>query len=220
MLKIPAKAVAVAMVVVAAASFLPSSVEARLGETIAECEARYGKGKNAKLEFGSGLKEEIKEISTDAPDTLATKNEESKQEPPQADAPEWRALVYSSRGLKIHVIFGNDRAVFIKYRNEAVFNLEESAPPTLDLTSDEIDYLKKANGGSGAVRHQDPLLSKTAPMLTVWKTSNGAAYSGYNRERKEFFACSDRFWTVVLSQIRAQVQQSSLGNASERLKGL
>ena len=206
------------------------NAEARLGETEAECEARYGKGKEAKLEIGAGLKDEIAIDSLEKTETKEGDDNEAPEEKKDADettAPKndekqgWRAMVYSARGLRIHVVFENDGAVFIKYANEAVFSLDDSAPPTLELTQGEIEHLKKLNAGGGSwKRHEDALLAKTAPMLTVWKSSGGSAYSGYNRERKEFFACGKRFWETVLGQIREQVQQSSLGDASERLRGL
>ena len=172
------------------------SADARVGETSAECETRYGKGRFVELKLGAGLAEKRKDA-----------------------AHPWSAMIYSTRGLKIQVVFENDKAVFLKYSNEPVLQLEADSPPALDLTAREIEFLKRANG-AGWKSHRDPLLSKVAPTMKVWKTSDGTRFGGYDRDRKALFVCNSEFWQIVVGEIRARYEAGASGSAATRLEGM
>jgi hypothetical protein len=184
----------VVVFLVAVAWLLPGA-QARLGETSAQCEARYGEGKDGELKV-------VKDM--------------------QGAGEKWRAMVYSTRGLSIAVVFENDRAVFIRYANEPFFKLQEGALPGLDLTQEEIAYLKEANGGKGRswIVNRDPLVTKSAPMFTVWTSSDGEVFAGYNREHKELFVSTKEFYGLVMKVLGGRYGGGGPGDAAARLDGL
>lgn len=178
-------------------SVLPAPhAQARLGETMDECEARYGKGRARALELGTELE--------------------------GANLEGWEAKSYNTHGLMIQVLFVNEEAVLIKYANEAIFRLEDSSASPLNLTSGEIAHLKKINlGGQGSWNTlRDPIVQKVAPTLTTWRSSDGSRYSGYDREQREFFVCTSDFWTVILTAVKERVSGTKSGGASARFEGL
>ncbi len=182
-------------VVQVAALGLPSSAQARVGETRAECEQRYGKGRDLELKVGAILREA---------------------------AANWSASVYSSHGLTIEIVFENDRAVFVRYTNQPVLSFGDYDRTVPGLTHREINYLKRANAGGGAEwrRFDEPILQEYAPTLTVWKTSDGKYFSGYDREGRRFFVCDNGFWEKVIVPIRESATASDRSDSAARLEGL
>lgn len=175
---------------------LALGAEARVGETSAECEERYGKGQLVELKLGQGLAEKRKDA-----------------------AHPWQAMFYSARGLTIQVVFENDKAVFVRYSNQPVMKLAEDSPPSLQLTGPEIEFLRNANG-KGWKTHKDALITKIAPTLTVWTSADSGLYAGYERERKALFVCNEEFWKVVIGEIESRYEGGAPGAAGTRLKGL
>ncbi len=187
------------LLLVAVAQFvilwLPSPTQARVGETRAECEQRYGKGADLELKVGAILK---------------------------GAAAKWSASVYSSHGLTIEIVFENDRAVFVRYTNQPILSFGEYDRTVPGLTHREINYLKRANAGRGAEwrRFKEPILEEYAPTLTVWKTSDGKYFSGYDREGRRFFVCDSGFWDDVIVPIRESATASDRSDSATRLEGL
>lgn len=168
---------------------------ARVGETSAECELRYGKGNDLELKVGPGLED-------------AARN--------------WTARVYSARGLTIEIVFEKDRAIFIRYSNQPVLSLGTYERAPHGLTQKEIEYLKRVNAGAGArwIRYKDPILEEFAPTVTVWKTPDSLYFSGYDREGNRLFVCDSNFWDTVMAQVRKKVTASDRSDSAERLEGL
>lgn len=179
----------------AAALMLLVPAQARVGETRAECEQRYGKGSDLELKVGAILREA---------------------------AANWTATVYSSHGLTIEIVFENDRAVFVRYTNQPVLSFGEHDRTVPGLTHREINYLKRANAGSDTEwrRFKEPILEEYAPTLTVWKTSDGKYFSGYDREGRRFFVCDSDFWEDVIVPIRESAAAADRSDSAARLEGL
>jgi hypothetical protein len=174
---------------------LPSVAQARIGETRSECEQRYGTGSDLELEVGAAF---------------------------EKAAANWTASVYSTHGLTIEVVFENDRAVFVRYMNQPVFSLGNYDRTVPGLTQKEIEYLKRANAGSGAEwrRFKEPVIDDYAPTVTVWKTADGKYFCGYDREGKRFFVCDSGFWEKFIVPIRESATASDRSGSAARLEGL
>lgn len=174
---------------------LPSTTQARIGETRADCELRYGKGRDLEMTVGEGLEEASKS---------------------------WSASVYSARGLTIEVVYENDRAVFIRYANQPVLSLGSHARQGHNLTQKEIEYLRSVNATRGAKwrRYQNQELREYAPNVTVWKTPDSLYFSGYDREAKRLFVCNSLFWDTVINQIQGALESSDGSDSGFRLQGL
>jgi hypothetical protein len=124
--------------------------------------------------------------------------------------------------LTIEIVFENDRAVFIRYTNQPVLSFGDYDRNVPGLTQREIHYLRQANAGSSATwrRFTEPVLEEYAPSLTVWKTSDGKYFAGYDRDGKWFFVCDSRFWEKVMVPIRESATASHRTSSAARLEGL
>jgi hypothetical protein len=184
-----------AALLIFAVLFQSSNASARVGETRAECDHRYGEASELELKVGPILEDE---------------------------AEKWEASVYSARGLTIEVIFENDRAVFVRYSNQPVLSLGSYDRAAHSLTQKEIDYLKRANAGKGVRwrRHVEPILEDYAPTVTVWKTADGRFFSGYDREGNRLFVCNSVFWDKVIGRIRESAGVGNRGDSAAHLEGL
>ena len=175
-------------------SIIPA--EARIGETEVECEARYGTSRELPVETGGRLTPE------------ATKS--------------WVAKVYSSRGLRIEIVFDDSIAVFIRYSNEAVFQITHTSPPALGLTAAEIVHLRNVNlkDGSSWRTYSDATLNGIASSMKLWRSSGKALRAGYDRDQKKLFVCSAAFWDLVVGTIKDRTKGGTSGGAASRFKGL
>lgn len=170
-----------------------SPVQARLGESETECRERYGEPAEARLDMAEGL---------------------------AAGAEKWKALLYTTRGLRIQVVFKNGEAVFIKYANAPVFSLDPERGAAIHLSRREIERLRSANAAEGErwSKHPSALVAKLAPQLTIWKTGDDRRLAGYDREQRELFVCDSSFWELVVGEVRKRHAEGD--GAADRLEGL
>ena len=175
-----------------AACLATGVAQARVGETKEQCETRYGKAVEAEIHLGDGLK---------------------------AQAKNWQGLEYSTRGLKIEIIFDGDKAVFIKYSNEPLIRIGSSTSSGTPLRSSEVAQLKSANADSSGKWgvYANALLRRVAPQLTVWQSPDSDHFAGYNRDTKTLFICAEPFWELVFDKVRERYES---GTGSQRLEGL
>lgn len=171
---------------------IPLPAQARLMETTEECDVRYGPGKNLQLELGDGFN-----------------SEEGKN---------WTAKLYSARGLAIQVIFENNVASLIRYSNEPPVKVANSITRPVNLTAGEVTYLRKVNlaEGSSWKSHKDTTLASLSPNMTFWISSDKLRYAAYDRDNRQLFLCSDRFWEITVGNLRNQAESSP----AIRFKGL
>lgn len=163
---------------------LTFNAQARLFETIEECNARYGAGKDLQLELGDGFK-----------------NEEGKN---------WTAKIYSARGLAIQIIFENNAAVLLRYSNEPPLKVANSISRQVNLTVEENTHLRNVNLKEGITwtSHKDDSLEFLTQSMTFWISSDKQRYAAYDRENRQLFVCSDRFWNIVADNLRKQTESS------------
>jgi len=163
---------------------LTFTAQARLFETTEQCDARYGTGKDLQLELGDGFK-----------------NEEGKN---------WTARIYSARGLAIQIVFENNAAVLLRYSNEPPLKVANSISRPVNLTVDEITHLRGVNLTEGISwkSHKDGTLESLAPSVTLWISSDKLRYAAYDRDNRQLFVCSDRFWDTVAGNLRKQTESS------------
>lgn len=173
-----------------------TSAKARIGETEVECEARYGKSREVPVETGAGLPAEATES--------------------------WVAKLYSSNGLTIEVVFDDSTAVFVRYSNEAVFQLRQATRPVVGLTASEITHLLKLHpkGGSSWQTYRDTTLNKIAPSVKFWRSSDKTLHAGYDRDQKRLFICTTAFWDVVVGAIKDRTKGGESGGPATRFEGL
>lgn len=163
---------------------LTFTAQARLSETTDECNARYGTGKDLQLELGDWFK-----------------NEEGKN---------WTARIYSARGLSIQIVFENNAAVLLRYSNEPPLKVANSINRPVILTVDEIAHLRRLNLKEGISwkSHKDETLESLTQSMTLWISSDKLSYAAYDRENRQLFVCSDRFWDIVAGNLRKQKESS------------
>lgn len=185
------------LILLAAAVLLvfPNALKARVGELRADCEQRYGKGRDIELKVASGLQEE---------------------------AENWKAAIYYSHGLVIEIIYQDDRAVLVRYSNQPVLSLGDQTRAPHSLTQSEIEFLRSANVGEKVKwrRHQESVLEEFAPTVTVWKTPDDLYFAGYDREDKRLFVCSERFWNTIVGHIRDNAAAKDRDDTAKRFGGL
>jgi hypothetical protein len=171
-------------------------IEARIGETEVECEARYGKSREFPVETGGGLTPEATES--------------------------WVAKVYTTHGLRIEVVFDDSIAVFIRYSNQAVLQIAQTTPPAVGLTASEISHLRNVNlkDGSSWQSYRDATLNSIAPSVTLWKSSDKLLRAGYDRDQKKLFVCSTEFWNIVAGAIKERTKGGASDGAATRFEGL
>lgn len=173
---------------------LTTGALARVGESESKCKERYGEPAETELELAKAITE---------------------------GGATWKAASYTTRGLRIQVVFRDGTAVFIKYANAPVFSLNPSRSASLDLSESEISHLRKINAeGENWGRHREPLVAKLAPQLTVWSTNGEKHFAAYNREQKELFICESDFWELVVGEVKKRAEEGAGDNASKRLEGL
>jgi hypothetical protein len=179
----------VTLLVLAALSF---PAQARLLETTQECDARYGAGQDLQLELGDGFKNE--------------------------DGKKWTARIYSARGLAIQIVFEDNVAALVRYSNEPPLKVANSITRPVNLTADEVTHLRGVNLKEGISwqSHKDRTLEILAPSMTLWISSDKLRYAAYDRDNRQLFICSDRFWEIVAGNLRKQAEAS----AAVRLEGL
>jgi len=163
---------------------LTFTAQARLLETSGECDGRYGAGQDLRLELGDGFK-----------------NEEVKN---------WTARIHSARGLAIQIVFENNAAVLVRYSNEPPVKVANSITRPINLTADEVTHLRGVNLGEGISwkSHKDPTLESLAPSMTLWISSDQLRYAAYDRDNRQLFICSARFWDIVAGNLRKQAESS------------
>ncbi len=179
----------VTLLALAAFSF---TAQARLLETTQECDARYGAGQDLQLELGDGFKNE--------------------------DGKKWTARIYSARGLAIQIVFEDNVAALFRYSNEPPLKVSNSITRPVNLTADEVTHLRGVNLKEGISwgAHKDRTLEILAPSMTLWISSDKLRYAAYDRDNRQLFICSDRFWEIVAGNLRKQAEAS----AATRLEGL
>ena len=160
------------------------TAQARLLETTEQCDARYGAGKELQLELGEGFK-----------------NEEGKN---------WTARIYSARGLAIQIVFENNVAALVRYSNEPPVKVANSITRPVNLTADEVTHLRGVNLTEGISwkSHKDGTLESLAPSMTLWISSDKLRYAAYDRDNRQLFICSDRFWDIAAGNLRKQAESS------------
>lgn len=163
---------------------LTFTAHARLFETTEQCDARYGAGKDLQLELGDGFK-----------------NEEGKN---------WTARIHSARGLAIQIVFENNAAVLLRYSNEPPLKVANSITRPFILTVDEITHLRGVNLPEGVSwkSHKDETLESLSQSMTLWISSDKLRYAAYDRDNRQLFVCSDRFWDMVAGNLRKQSESS------------
>lgn len=163
---------------------LTFTAQARLLETTQECDARYGSSQELQLALGDGFK-----------------TEEGKN---------WTAKIYSARGLAIQIVFEDNAAVLVRYSNEPPLKVANSITRPVNLTADEVTYLRGVNlkEGTSWEPHKDRTLESLSPSMTFWISSDKLRYAAYDRENRQLFICSARFWDIVAGNLRKQAESS------------
>jgi hypothetical protein len=169
------------LLALAAMSF---TAQARLFETTGECDARYGAGKDLQLELGDGFKNE--------------------------DGKSWTARTYSARGLAIQIVFENNAAALVRYSNEPPLKVANSITRPVNLTADEVTHLRGVNLTEGISwkSHKDGTLESLSPSMTLWISSDKLRYAAYDRDNRQLFICSARFWDIAAGNLRKQAESS------------
>jgi hypothetical protein len=163
---------------------LTITAQARLLETVQECDTRYGGGQDVSLELSSGFK-----------------GEEGKK---------WTARIYHARGLTVQIVFENDTAVLVRYSNEPPLKVANSNTQPVNLTAGEIAHLRKVNlkEETSWQPHKDRSLEALVPSMTFWISSDKLSYAAYDRESRQLFICSAGFWEIVAGNLRKQAESS------------
>lgn len=163
---------------------LTFTAQARLLETTQQCDTRYGTGQDLQLELGDGFK-----------------NEEGKK---------WTAKIYSARGLAIQIVFEDNAAVLVRYSNEPPLKVANSITRPVNLTAEEVTHLRGVNLTEGISwkSHKDRTLESLAPSMTLWISSDKLRHAAYDRDNRQLFICSARFWDIVAGNIRKQAESS------------
>lgn len=163
---------------------LTHAAQARLLETVQECDARYGIGRDVPLELGADFKVE--------------------------EGKKWTARIHSARGLVIQIVFEGNAAVLVRYSNEPPLKVADSTTRPVNLTAAEITHLRSVNLKEAITweSHKDRTLESLVPSMTFWISSDKLSYAAYDRESRQLFVCSARFWELVAGNLRKQAESS------------
>lgn len=163
---------------------LTCAAQARLLETTKECDARYGEGRELQLELGDGFKNE--------------------------EGVKWSARLYSARGLAIQIVFENDVAALVRYSNEPPLKVANSITRPVNLTAEEVTHLRGMNLKEGISwkSHKDRTLEALSPSMTFWISSDKQSYASYDRDNRQLYVCSARFWDIAAGNLRKQAEAS------------
>jgi hypothetical protein len=163
---------------------LSLTARARLLESTQECDARYGTGRELRLELGEGFKND--------------------------GGGKWTARIHSARGLAIQIIFENDVAVLVRYSNEPQLKVADSTTRPVNLTAGEVTHLRGVNLGEGVSwqPHKDSTLESLAPNMTLWIASDKQSHAAYDRDNRQLFICTAGFWDIVAGNLRKQAESS------------
>lgn len=139
----------------------------RVGETLEECRARYGK------ETG--------------------KDDEKK------------VVHFLKSGLTVSATFENDRVVWLMIQKDRAAGAAWSA--WAGLADDQIEALRKANGGTSTWR----IIGKPDPLTTIWRTDDKTRYALYSVTGGALILANAEWWEKAKKQLEAEREKQVEG---------